>query len=87
MARQLSFAGVIFDIKEFAIIKRLSGMYNDSVKLVSSTCVIIEMIHCYFPYQLVDLLVKLLWTFVVVVINILPKLKNDQFLGNHVNSI
>ena len=35
-----------------AIIKRLSGMYNDSVKLVSSTCVIIEMIHCYFPYLL-----------------------------------
>ena len=35
-----------------ANIKRLSGMYNDSVKLVSSICVIIEMIHCYFRYLL-----------------------------------
>ena len=52
MVRQLSFAGVIFDIKELSLSKDFTGMYNDSVKRVIATCVIIEMIHCYFPYLL-----------------------------------
>ena len=39
MTRQLSFAGVTFDIKELPLSLDFIEMYNDSVKLVSGTCV------------------------------------------------
>ena len=39
MTRQLSFAGVTFDIKELPLSLDFIDMYNDSVKLVSGTCV------------------------------------------------
>ena len=70
MTRQLSFAGVTFDIKELPLSLDFIDMYNDSVKLVSGTCVNRDGLNSfYFPYilylqccQLVDFLyfVKLL---------------------------
>ena len=39
MTRQLSFAGVTFDIKELPLSLDFIDMYSDSVKLVSGTCV------------------------------------------------
>ena len=43
MTRQLSFAGVTFDLKDLPLSKDFIEMYNDSVELVSGTCVIREM--------------------------------------------
>ena len=43
MTRQLSFAGVTFDLKDLPLSKDFIEMYNDTVKLVSGTCVIREM--------------------------------------------
>ena len=45
MTRQLSFAGVTFDIKELPLSRDFIEMYNDSVKLVSGTCVLIKMVQ------------------------------------------
>ena len=43
MTRQLSFAGVTFDLKDLQLSKDFMEMYSDSVKLVSGICVIREM--------------------------------------------
>ena len=45
MTRQLSFTGVTFDIKELPLSRDFIEMYNDSVKLVSVTCVLIKMVQ------------------------------------------
>ena len=45
MTRQLSFAGVTFDIKDLPLSQDFIKMYNDSVKLVSGTCVLIKMVQ------------------------------------------
>ena len=52
MTRQLSFAGVTFDIKELPLSLDFIDMYNDSVKLVSGTCVNRDLNSFYFPYLL-----------------------------------
>ena len=54
MTLQLSFAGVTFDIKDLPLSRDFIEMYNDSVKLVSGTCVLIKMVQnsFYFPYLL-----------------------------------
>ena len=74
MTRQLSFAGVTFDLKDLPLSKDFIEMYNDSVKLVSGTCVIREDVKFVFTFhiflectvsaylqccQLVDLFIKL----------------------------
>ena len=45
MTCQLSFAGVTFDIMELPLSRGFIEMYNDSVKLVSGTCVLIKMVQ------------------------------------------
>ena len=45
MTRQLSFAGVTLDIKDLSLSRDFIKMYNDSVKLVSGTCVLIKMVQ------------------------------------------
>ena len=53
MTRQLSFAGVTFDIKELPLSLDFIDMYNDSVKLVSGTCVNRDDLNSFdFPYLL-----------------------------------
>ena len=43
MTRKLSFPGMTFDLKDLPLSKDFIEMYNDSVKHVSGTCVIREM--------------------------------------------
>ena len=45
MMRQLSSARVTFDIKDLPLSRDFIKMYNDSVKLVSGTCVLIKMVQ------------------------------------------
>ena len=80
LTRQLSFAGVTFDIKDLPLSKDFIKMYNDSVKLVSGTCVLIKMVQKFiFTFHIFllamlstcELFVKLLWTFLYE-ISILP---------------
>ena len=80
LTRQLSFAGVTFDIKDLPLSKDFIKMYNDSVKLVSGTCVLIKMVQKFiFTFHIFllamlptcELFAKLLWTFLYE-ITILP---------------
>ena len=96
MTRQLSFAGVTFDIKELPLSLDFIEMYNDSVKLVSGMCVnrdglnsfllsISSLLAMLSTCGLLLYFVKLLWTlnyFVVVVVVVITIFQNSQ--GNHV---
>ena len=83
MTRQLNFAGVTFDIKELPLSLDFIEMYNDSVKLLSGTCVnrdglnsfllsISSLLAMLSSCGLLLYFVKFLWTLIILSLLLLP---------------